>query len=61
MPEFDSLASKFFSAASDARHSVYEEAALLAESAGASSQHYLRVMQKVVNGTEDYLTKESAR
>lgn len=59
--EFDALASKFFLAASDARSSVYQEAVSLAKTAGSAGQQYLKVMEKVVNGSGDYLQKESSR
>jgi len=61
LPEFDALASKFFSATGAARDAVYKEASALAAQVGPAASHYLRVMEKVVNGTEDYLTKESKR
>ena len=61
IPELDKLASKFFSAAASARAALLDEAATLAKVAGATSQHYLRIMQKVVDSSEEYLTKESAR
>jgi protein disulfide-isomerase A6 len=61
LPEFDALASKFFTAASSARESVYQEALALAGAGQASGKHYLRVMEKVVNGTEGYLEKEAKR
>ncbi|KAJ7603743.1 protein disulfide isomerase [Mycena polygramma] len=61
LAEFDALASKFFSAASDARASLLKDAAALADSAGVVSKHYLRVMEKLVNGTEGYLEKEAKR
>jgi len=60
-PEFDALASKFFVAVGDARASLLKDAVTLAESAGVVSKHYLRVMEKIVNGTEGYLEKESKR
>ena len=60
-PEFDSLASKFFMATGAARDSVYEEASSLAVKVGPTASRYLRVMEKVVNGTEDYIAKESKR
>ncbi|KAJ7756451.1 protein disulfide isomerase [Mycena maculata] len=60
-PEFDALASKFFVAVGDARASLLEEASALAASAGVASKHYLRVMEKLVNGTEGYLEKETKR
>ncbi|TFK40373.1 thioredoxin-like protein [Crucibulum laeve] len=59
--EFDALAKKFFVASADARDSLYKEALSLASSAGAASKHYLRVMEKVVNGTEGYVQKEAKR
>ncbi|KAI0303760.1 thioredoxin-like protein [Multifurca ochricompacta] len=58
---FDSLAMKFFSAHGTTRDAVYKEASTLAAEVGPSVYHYLRVMEKVVNGTEDYITKESKR
>ena len=45
----------------EARDAVFKEASLLSGSVGPSAKHYLRVMEKVVNGTEDYITKESKR
>lgn len=61
IPEFDALASKFFTAAVDAKTSILDEATALATSAGATAQHYLKVMNKIANGSEEYLQKESAR
>jgi len=61
IPEFDSLAHKFFTATGSARDSLYQEALQLAASAGAASKPYLRVMEKVVNGTTGYIEKESKR
>ncbi|KII85007.1 hypothetical protein PLICRDRAFT_126437 [Plicaturopsis crispa FD-325 SS-3] len=61
LPDFDSLASKFLVATGDARNTIFKEASILATNAGATSKHYLRVMEKVVNGTEAYLEKESKR
>ncbi|KAF9267752.1 protein disulfide isomerase [Marasmius fiardii PR-910] len=61
VPEFDTLASKFFVATADARDSLYKEALELATSIGGASKHYLRVMEKVVNTSEKYLEKESKR
>jgi protein disulfide-isomerase A6 len=60
-PEFDSLASKFFVATGAARDAVYKEAVSLAAQVGPAANHYLRVMEKVVNGGEDYISKESKR
>lgn len=61
VPTLDSLASKFFSASADAKSSVYQEAIAVAGSLGSQGQHYLKVMEKVVNGTEGYIEKESLR
>jgi protein disulfide-isomerase A6 len=60
-PEFDKLASKFFTATGTARDAVYKEASVLAAEVGPAAAHYLRVMEKVVSGTEGYYTKESKR
>jgi len=60
-PEFDNLASKFFTATNDARSSIYQEAVTLAKTAGIKGQQYLKIMEKVVNGSEEYLLKESSR
>ncbi|KAF8501647.1 disulfide isomerase [Russula emetica] len=60
-PEFDALASKFFTATGAARDAIYKEASALAAQVGPAATHYIRVMGKVVNGTEDYFTKESKR
>ncbi|KAG5717493.1 Protein disulfide-isomerase tigA, partial [Termitomyces sp. T112] len=61
LPEFDSLASKFFVAGAEARDSIFKEASVLAASVGETSKHYVRVMEKVVNGSEGYVQKEAAR
>ncbi|KAJ7126983.1 protein disulfide isomerase [Mycena epipterygia] len=61
LPELDALASKFFVAVGDARATLLKDAAALAVSAGVVSKHYLRVMEKLVNGTEGYLEKETKR
>ncbi|KAJ7593108.1 protein disulfide isomerase [Mycena floridula] len=61
LTEFDTLANKFFVATGDARDSIYKEALALAASGKATSKHYLRAMEKMVNGTEDYIVKEAKR
>ncbi|KAF4614116.1 hypothetical protein D9613_007821 [Agrocybe pediades] len=61
LPEFDSIAHKFFTATGNARDSIYQEALQLAASAGAASKPYLRVMEKVVNGSTGYVEKEAKR
>jgi protein disulfide-isomerase A6 len=48
-------------ATSDARDAIVKEASLLADEVGDTSKHYLRVMEKVVSGTEAYLEKEAKR
>jgi protein disulfide-isomerase A6 len=48
-------------AGADARHSLYKEAKVLAASVGATSKHYIRVMEKLVNGTEEYVERETKR
>jgi protein disulfide-isomerase A6 len=59
--EFDALAHKFFTASASARDSLYKEALELAAAAGSASKHYIRVMEKVANGTTGYVEKESKR
>ncbi|KAJ3474292.1 hypothetical protein NLI96_g12540 [Meripilus lineatus] len=61
LPEFDSLASKFFEATASARQTIFKDASALAQNVGPAAKHYLRVMEKVVNGSEEYLAKESKR
>jgi protein disulfide-isomerase A6 len=61
LPELDALASKFFVATGDARNAIYKEALSLAVAAGVTGKHYLKVMEKVVNGTEAYFEKEAKR
>jgi protein disulfide-isomerase A6 len=48
-------------AAGDARQTIVKDATLLAASAKDTSKHYLRVMEKIVNGTENYIEKEAKR
>lgn len=59
--ELDDLASKFISEAVDARNAVFEQATTIASSLGSTSQYYLKVMQKIIGGSEDYILKETAR
>jgi protein disulfide-isomerase A6 len=59
--EFDALASKFFTATGAARGAIYKEASALAAEVGPAAAHYLRVMEKVISGKEDHITKESKR
>jgi protein disulfide-isomerase A6 len=55
------LASKFFTATGAARDAIYKEASALAAQVGPAARHYIRVMEKVVSGKEDYFAKESKR
>jgi protein disulfide-isomerase A6 len=59
--EFDALARKFVLATGAARNSIHEEAIALASKAGSASKHYLRIMEKLVHGSEGYLEKEAKR
>ncbi|KAF9003951.1 protein disulfide isomerase [Cyathus striatus] len=59
--DFDALANKFFTSAAGVRDSMYQEALTLAAAAGPASKHYIRVMEKVINGTEEYIQKEAKR
>lgn len=61
LAELDTVAQKFLAAAGGAREAIYKEAKALSESLGATSNHYLRVMEKVVGAGEAYLEKESQR
>lgn len=61
LPEFDTLASQFVAAAGEARDAIYKDASALAASVGPTASHYVRVMEKVVNGSEEYLEKETKR
>lgn len=57
----DDLASQFFSEAVDARNAIFEKATALASDTGSAAQYYLKVMQKVLGGSEEYISKETAR
>jgi protein disulfide-isomerase A6 len=57
----DTLASKFLAATEEIKNSIYKEAIDLAEAAGVTSKHYLRVMEKMLAGSEAYLDKELKR
>ncbi|TDL16574.1 protein disulfide isomerase [Rickenella mellea] len=59
--ELDALAEKFFGAVEKERVKVLKEAEGVAGKVGKEAQHYLKVMKKVVDGSEEYLAKESAR
>lgn len=53
----DELAAKFVTAAGSARDALVKEAIAYGEDA----KHYARVMQKVLSGSEEYITKETKR
>jgi len=59
--DLDELASKFLVATNDLRDSIYKEASVIADAAGSTSKHYIRVMEKIINGSEEYLDKEVKR
>jgi protein disulfide-isomerase A6 len=61
LPAFDEIASKFFVAEAASRDAIFQEANVLAAEVGTAAKHYLRAMEKVLNGTEDYFVKESKR
>ncbi len=57
----DALASRIYSAIPTSRQQIFDEAISLSESLGSAAEYYLRVMKKVVNGTEDFVAKETKR
>ncbi|KAF8627025.1 hypothetical protein AX15_004605 [Amanita polypyramis BW_CC] len=61
LPEFDVLAQKFFTAAADAKDAVYQEAKYLAGEVKDNAKPYLKVMERIVNGSIGYIEKESKR
>ncbi|THH17252.1 hypothetical protein EUX98_g9166 [Antrodiella citrinella] len=61
IPEFDTLAERFFDAAGSVRQEIFQDASTLAATVGGAAKQYLKVMEKVVNGSEEYLEKESKR
>ncbi|KAG6373480.1 thioredoxin-domain-containing protein [Boletus reticuloceps] len=61
LAELDSVAQKFLAAVGDARDAIFKEAEALSGSFGATSEHYLRVMAKIVSSSEGYVAKESQR
>ncbi|OCH94004.1 protein disulfide isomerase [Obba rivulosa] len=61
LPDFDALASQFLLAAGAARDAIYKDAVALAEAVGPAAKQYVRVMEKVVSGSEDYVEKEAKR
>lgn len=59
--KLDTLAQKFYSASSSARDSLYSEALEIVATAGSAAKHYVRVMEKLANGSAEYIEKESKR
>ena len=59
--ELDSLASRFVVATGAARDTIYKDAELFGRAFGKKYKYYTRVMEKVINGTENYVEKESSR
>lgn len=59
--EFDSLAQKFFTASPSVRNTLYSEALELVSTAGSAAKYYVRVMEKLINGSTEYIEKESKR
>lgn len=57
VPSLDELAQKFIDATSDARATIIGKAANF----GKDSKQYIRVMEKVVEKSNDYITKELKR
>lgn len=57
----DTLASQIFSAVPTSRAELYAEATKLGATLGESAKYYLRVMDKLVNGTEGFVEKEAKR
>jgi protein disulfide-isomerase A6 len=60
-PTLDDLASRFLDATSEVRQSILAEASKVSSEIGTTSKHYLRVMEKLVDGSEAYLNKELQR
>lgn len=57
MESLDALALKFVDAASSSRDSLVKDAIAFGEDA----KHYVRVMQKVLGSSEEYIVKEIKR
>ncbi|KAF8313568.1 protein disulfide isomerase [Clavulina sp. PMI_390] len=56
----DTLASQFVSLP-NTRAQLYQEALSLGETLGEKGKYYLKVMEKLTNGTEGYIEKEAKR
>ena len=55
------MASRFVVAASDVRDKLYQDAELFLRATGEKYKYYLKVMEKLSNGTEEWLEKETNR
>ncbi|TFK28137.1 protein disulfide isomerase [Coprinopsis marcescibilis] len=61
IPELDELAAKFISASKSARKDILKEAKAVAEKTGKTSGQYIKIMEKVVAGSGNYVEKERKR
>ncbi|KAF8520539.1 protein disulfide isomerase [Gautieria morchelliformis] len=61
VPELDSLARRFSTVSPSGRKYVYDAAVEVAGAVGGHASIYLRAMEKVLNGTDDYVVKETKR
>jgi protein disulfide-isomerase A6 len=59
--ELDTLAQKFYTAPASARDSLYSEALEIVATADSAAKHYVRVMEKLANGSAGYIEKETKR
>ncbi|KAG8700299.1 hypothetical protein FRC08_004781 [Ceratobasidium sp. 394] len=57
LPTLDSLAQRYYTADKAARELIYTEA----KAAGDNASYYIRVMEKLAAGAEDWVVKESKR
>ena len=57
----DNVAQEFFAALPTARQAIYDDAVTVAEVVGERAQYYLKVMKKIIDTSEDYVAKETAR
>ncbi|KAG8698790.1 hypothetical protein FRC08_005698 [Ceratobasidium sp. 394] len=57
LPTLDSLAQRYYTADKAARELIYTEA----KAAGDNASYYIRVMEKLAAGAEDWVAKESKR
>lgn len=55
------MASRFVVAVGDVRDKLYQDAELFLRATGEKYKYYLKVMEKLSNGTEEWLEKETTR